>query len=112
MSAHEFSDIKADPTSRIKEEEFRQRFLTFCSLICIIHNKKLNLANIFLLLLKNERIMKLYMSMCEFDSAYNALKSFLEYDSTLHKSKYIKKYLNSINKAYKKSNGKKRKRTV
>ena len=99
----EYCDIKADPSSRLKEEEFRQGFVCFCSLMCVVHNKKLNLANIFLLLLKNQKIMNLYMSICEFDSEYSALKSFLEYDSTLHKSKYIKKYLNSLNKSYKTS---------
>ena len=108
---YEYCEVKADPVARIKDEELRQNFLSFCSLMCIIHNKKLNLANIFLLLLKNEKIMKLYMSMCEFSNPYAGLKSFLEYDSTLHKSKYIKKYLNSINKAYKK-NAKRRKRTL
>jgi len=103
----EYSDVKADPSSRLKEEEFRQDFLCFCSLMCIIHNKKLNLANIFLLLLKNKKIMNLYMNMCEFESEYTALKTFLEYDNTLHKSKYIKKYLNSINKVYKKTSKRK-----
>ena len=103
----EYSDVKPDPRSRLKEEEFRHEFLCFCSLMCTVHNKKLNLANVFLLLLKNKRIMNLYMSMCEFDSEYIALKTFLEYDSTLHKSKYIKKYLNSINKTYKKGAKKK-----
>ena len=103
----EYSDVKPDPSSRLKEEEFRQDFLCFCALMCIIHNKKLNLANIFLLLLKNPKIMKLYMSLCDFDSEYTALKTFLEYDSTLHKSKYIKKYLNSLNKVYKKGKQKK-----
>lgn len=71
-----------------------------------MHNKKLNLANIFLLLLKNEKIMKLYMNLCEFDNQYSALKSFFEYDSTLHKSKYIKKYLNSVHKVFRKGNPK------
>ena len=47
------------------------------------------------------------MSLCDFDSEYTALKVFLEYDSTLHKSKYIKKYLNSLNKVYKKGQLKK-----
>ena len=47
------------------------------------------------------------MSMCEFDSEYVALKTFLEYDNTLHKSKYIKKYLNTINKVYKKTSKRK-----
>ena len=64
-------------------------------MLCVLHNKKLNLANIFLLILKEDKIKKLYMNMCDFDSEYEALKSFLNHDSTLHKSKYIKKYLNT-----------------
>ena len=111
MHDFEFSDIKEDPSSRLKEAEFRQYFLCFCSLMCLLHNKKLNLANIFLLLLKNKKILKLYMDICEFDNPYGAMKGFLEYDSTLHKSKYIKKYLNSINKTYKKSTKKKSKKS-
>lgn len=100
---YEYTDITSDPSSRLCDQEHRQYFLCFCSLMCILHNKKLNLANIFLLLLKNKKIMALYMNICEFDNVYSALKSFLEYDGTLYKSKYIKKYLNSINKAYKRS---------
>jgi hypothetical protein len=54
-----------------------------------------------LLLLKDQSIMKLYKLTCDMDNDYGALKHFLEYDSALHKSKYIKKYLNMQNKAYK-----------
>ena len=63
--------------------------------MCIINHKKLNLANIFLMVLKDDKVRKLYMTVCQFDSDYEALEYFLKYDSTLHKSKYIKKYLNT-----------------
>ena len=84
-----------DPSANICAREFKKHFLLFCSLICILHNKKLNLANIFLLVLKDKQIKQLYMDTCELDREYEALKLFLEYDSALHKSKYIKKYLNA-----------------
>ena len=100
-----------DPSNNIVDLEQKNNFLKFCTLVCIIHNKKLNLANIFLLILQEKQIKKLYMEMCDFDTEMEALKSFFDFDSTLHKSKYIKKYLNSINKAYKK-NAKRRKRTL
>ena len=103
----EQEDIKADPCARICEIEFKVLFLCFCSLMCILHNKKLNLANIFLLLLKEQKAMDLYKRICEFDNDYAALKSFLEYDVTLHKSKYIKKYLNAKNGTTKKAKKKK-----
>ena len=83
------------PISKIYDEEYRSLFLTFCSLICILYNKKLNLANIFLLTLKEPKVLDLYKTVCELDTDFEALKCFLEYDSSLHKSKYIKKYLNS-----------------
>jgi len=97
MKIFEQTEIKADPSQRLVQYEFKERFLCFCSMICILYNKKHNLANIFLLLLKEKKIMELYMTVCDFDTEYSALKNFLEYDSTLHKSKYIKKYLNAQN---------------
>ena len=42
-----------------------------------------------------EKVKNLYKDMCDFDTDYEAFKSFLDHDSSLHKSKYIKKYLNS-----------------
>jgi hypothetical protein len=38
--------------------------------------------------------------MCEFDSDFEGMKYFLDYDGSLHKSKYIKKYLNAENKIH------------
>ena len=84
-----------DPSRRLCEREFKSSFLNFCSVVCIIHNKKLNLANIFLLLLKEKKAMEMYKIMCDFDTEFEALKCFLDYDGSLHKSKYIKKYLNA-----------------
>ena len=84
-----------DPRENLYDKEFRVIFVKFCALICILSNKKLNLANIFLLILKDDDIKNLYMGMCEFSHEYEGLKCFLEYDSSLHKSKYIKKYLNA-----------------
>ena len=98
MNIPDLDTSKQDPRNKICDFEFKTLFLRFCALVCILHNKKLNLANIFLLVLKDREIKTLYMSMCEFDYDYEALKAFLEYDSSLHKSKYIKKYLNAKGK--------------
>lgn len=83
------------PTTKIEDSETKNLFIIFCSLVSILYNKKINLANIFLLLLKEKKALELYMRMCEFDTKFEGLKYFLEYDSSIHKSKYIKKYLNS-----------------
>ena len=88
---------KSNPTpiSKIEDEESKNLFIIFCSLVSILNNKKINLANIFLLLLKAKKVLELYMRVCEFDTEFEGLKYFLEYDNSIHKSKYIKKYLNS-----------------
>jgi hypothetical protein len=81
--------------TRIYEREFIDNFLRYCTLVCVLNNKKLNLANIFILTLKSPHLRSVYKTLCDVDNDYDALKYFLEYDVSLHKSKYIKKYLNS-----------------
>jgi hypothetical protein len=81
------------PVEKLSLAEIDKAFLTFCSYMCILHNKKLNLANIFLLLLKHENILTLFQGMCDLDSSYDCMKYFLQRDPSLHKSKYIKNYI-------------------
>ncbi len=95
MTDHDTEKSNCTPISKIEDREFKNLFIKFCALISILNNRKLNLANIFLLLLKEKKMLQLYMRICEFDTDFEGLKYFLEYDSALHKSKYIKKYLNS-----------------
>lgn len=82
-------------SSRITQEEYTDNFLRYCTLVCVLNNKKLNLANIFILTLKNKYLRSIYKELCDITNDYEGLKKFLEYDITLHKSKYIKKFLNN-----------------
>jgi len=79
----------------LEKNELNHNFLCFCSLLCIINGKKLNLPNIFLLVLKNETYKSLMKYMLTIDNDYDLLKYFIDYDYTISKSKYISKYLNS-----------------
>lgn len=83
-----------NPSFKIIESETMHSFLSFCTFVYLINGKKLNLANIFLLCLKNEGIKKLLKKVLEVDNDYNAFKIFFEFDPTLYKSKYIMKFLN------------------
>jgi hypothetical protein len=83
-----------NPSFKMVELETMHNFLSFCTFIYIINGKKLNLANIFLLCLKNEAIKKLYKKVLEVDNDFYAFKMFFEFDPTLYKSKYIMKFLN------------------
>ena len=87
----------ADPVFQAYQDEFAHLFLCFCSFVCLLYNKKLNLANLFILVMKDDDIRALYKSFIDCDEDYEALKLFLEYDQSLYKSKYIKNYLNKIN---------------
>jgi hypothetical protein len=77
------------------KKENNHNFLCFCSLVCIINGKKLNLPNIFLLVLKNEAYKNLLKYLLTIDNDYDLFKFFIDFDSTISKSKYISKYLNS-----------------
>ena len=77
------------------KKENNHNFLCFCSLVCIINGKKLNLPNIFLLVLKNDTYKTLLKYLLTIDNDYDLFKFFIDFDSTISKRKYISKYLNS-----------------
>jgi hypothetical protein len=83
-----------NPIDNINFVESDHLLLCFCSFVCILHNKKLNLPNIFLLLLENKNYRNLFQYMTGIDNDYDMFARFIEYDPTLSKSKYISKYLN------------------
>ena len=93
-------NITNNPTNPVKQmirDEYQQNFLSFCTYVCLVKNKKLNLANIFLLLLSEPNMRSVFKIICDIDDDYTALKRFLEYDPTLYRSKYIKNYIESCN---------------
>ena len=73
-------------------------FLAFCSFVTLIHAKKLNLANVFLLVLQNKKLRDLFKIYCDASSDYAVVQAFLSFDPSLHKSKYVMKYLNNSKK--------------
>ena len=88
-----------EQVNSITSNEQKHSFFSFCSFICLSYNKKLNFANIFILLLKDDSIRSLYKKICDYETDYEAIKSFLDHEPLLYRSKYIKKFLttHSIN---------------
>jgi predicted patatin/cPLA2 family phospholipase len=82
-----------NPVDVAYEHEYTHLFLSFCSYVCVIKNKKLNLPNIFLFLLKEPPLREIFKMLCDVETDYDVLKCFLDYDPTLHRSKYIRNYL-------------------
>jgi len=79
----------------IDKKLIEHKFLCFCSFLCIINGKRLNIANIFLELIKNENYKNILKDILAIESDYELLKFIIDYDPTIAKSKYISKFLNS-----------------
>jgi len=77
------------------EYEAEHLFLSFCSFVTLMHTKKMNLANVFLILLQNKALRDLFKIYCDAETDFTAVQIFLKFDPSLYKSKYIMKYLNS-----------------
>ena len=88
-----------NPYQILERKDIVHKFLSLCSLVSICENRKLNLANVFLLVLKEERYRDIFKEGLLIDNNFELVKSFLQHDPYLYKSKYITKYLkkNSIN---------------
>jgi hypothetical protein len=85
----------------IDKKETEHVFKSLCSLLCILYNKKLNLANILLLYLQNNDIRNLFKDTLSLTTDFETVRVFLEFDPCLYKSKYIMKFLNDKkNKKY------------
>jgi hypothetical protein len=85
-------------SSALHEYELNHLFLSFCTFITLTHTKKLNLANIFLLLLQDKELRSFFKQYCDIPSDFAVVQTFLKFDPSLHKSKYIMKFLNSTKK--------------
>ena len=81
------------PYTVLERKDMIHVFLTLCSFISICENRKINLANVFLLILKEEKYRKLFKRSLLLDSNFELVKLFLQHDPYLYKSKYITKYL-------------------
>ena len=86
------------PYTILERKDMIHVFLTLCSFVSICENRKINLANVFLLVLKEERYRELFKRALLIDNNFGLVKTFLQHDPYLYKSKYITKYLkkNSI----------------
>jgi hypothetical protein len=88
-----------NPYTILEKKDIVHTFLMLCSFVSMCENRKLNLANVFLLVLKEEKYRKLFKESLIIDNNFGLVKTFLRHDPYLYKSKYITKYLkkNSIN---------------
>jgi hypothetical protein len=85
-------------TESLETIELNHLFLSFCSYVTLTQGKRLNIANIFLLVLQNRNLRELFKTFMELETDYLVVETFLKFDNSLYKSKYITKYLNAAGK--------------
>jgi len=81
------------PYTVLEKKDIIHKFLTLCSFVSICENKKLNLANVFLLVLKEKKYRDLFKDSLIIESNFELVRLFLLHEPYLYKSKYITKFL-------------------
>ena len=72
-----------DPYTILEKKDNIHIFLSLCSFISICENKKINLANVFLLVLKENRYRELFKKLLELDSNYDLIKILISLKPSL-----------------------------
>lgn len=84
--------------TNLLEYELNHLFYSYCTFITLTSAKKYNLANILLLLLQDKSLREFFKKYCDVQSDIGVVQTFLKFDPSLYKSKYVMKFLNSSKK--------------
>jgi hypothetical protein len=84
-----------NPVESTYTKEVAYTFMGFCSFVSILHNKKVNIPNIFIMILQDPKLRGFFKDLLDIDTDYQCVQLFLFFEPTLYKSKYIMKYINS-----------------
>jgi hypothetical protein len=86
-----------NPIESLYREDLEHKFYSFCSYISMKNNKKMNIASIFIELIQDENLLDIFMNLCDHNTKYEAVRTFLTLEPSLQKSKYIKRFINKQN---------------
>ncbi len=95
--------MTTDPSNSMIENEQMHLFMCYCTFIVNLHGKKMSVQNVFVHTLQNQKMRDLLKRLLSLDTDFEIVKTFLDFDPSLVKSKYVTKYLNSVNKISKSS---------
>ena len=87
-----------DPFAILEKKDNEHNFLCLCSYVSICENKKMNLANVLLLSLKEKHYKWLFLNILDVENEFELVKMFFQYDPFLYKSKYITKFFKQYTK--------------
>lgn len=78
----------------IEDIELIHSFYSFCTFCFLYYGKKINFATIFVKILQDDKLKKLYKLCISEPSDFEALKRFIVFEPSITKSKYITKVIN------------------
>tara|TARA_R110002012_G_scaffold223782_1_gene395774 strand:- start:122 stop:418 length:297 start_codon:yes stop_codon:yes gene_type:complete len=84
----------ANPAGEITKRELDHLLLCFCTFCCQLKGKRLSLQNIFVLVLKEEKLRNMLKTILTVETDFEMVKMFIEFEPQIAESKYITKYLN------------------
>tara|TARA_R110000796_G_scaffold102245_1_gene211175 strand:+ start:193 stop:483 length:291 start_codon:yes stop_codon:yes gene_type:complete len=83
------------PSKSIIDIETEHLLLCFCTYCTLLKGKKLSLQNVFVLVLKEERLRNILKDLLSVNQNFELVKCFLQFEPSIAQSKYITKYLNA-----------------
>lgn len=83
-----------NPSGDIAKRELDHLILCFCTFCCQLKGKRLSLQNIFVLVLKEEKLRNMLKTLLTVETNFEMVKIFIEFEPQIAESKYITKYLN------------------
>jgi hypothetical protein len=86
--------FEKSPLDELESNEYNELVIKFCSLVCILKNKKMNYPSIFVTIISDNDLMQLYVDYCGFTCERDAVLQFLNFDESIIKSKFLKKVIN------------------
>jgi len=88
------------PSGDITKRELEHFILCFCTFCCLLKGKRLSIQNIFVIVLKEEKMKKVLKTLLTVDNDFELVKMFIEFEPQIAESKYITKYLNQNKKIF------------
>ena len=78
----------------IEDIELVHSFYSFCTFCFLYYGKKINFATIFVIILQDDKLKKLYKICISEPSDFEAFRKFIVFEPSITKSKYITKVIN------------------
>lgn len=91
-----------DPSNDIIDDESSHLFLCYCSFVNNLKGKKLSIQNIFVATLQEEKLKNILKMILTLETDQELVRVFLDFDSSIAKSKYVSKWVRTVNSQKKK----------